>query len=226
MGVVIVGIGCLAYIGYLWKKNQCCHGYRLKHCCKCCHCECSCNCSCDCWVCCHNGCYQDGCCGSCCPESAPPSSVTSGVTVRRFNSFGDHESILSYGETDIDQVITVDSTYDCYVSNRISPSAPPAVTVQPVSDFEIYRPELLVETSERNRNDPTNDIPTFEQAMEMEIVPSGNSNQPIQFMHQTSSKSDDLPPAYKSFEFHPVLLPGNTYFSYPESLSVPSGTKL
>ena len=51
--------------------------------------------------------------------------------------------------------------------------------------------------------------------MQMEIISIGVG--PKELKHQYSSKSDDLPPTYDSYEFHPVLLPGN--------ISLP-GTKL
>ena len=53
-------------------------------------------------------------------------------------------------------------------------------------------------------------------AMQMEIVSIGV--QPKELKHQYSSKSDDLPPTYDSYEFHPVPLPGN--------ISEQTGTKL
>ena len=128
--------------------------------------------------------------------------------MRRINSFGYAETIDSYGETDIDQVI-------------LSPSAPPVVTVQPLTDNEIFIPNL--DADQQARNEPIDDIPTFHEALQMEIISIGN--QPREFMHQNSSKSDDLPPAYGSHAFHPVLLPGNTHFTYFDTATVQSGSK-
>ena len=55
--------------------------------------------------------------------------------------------------------------------------------------------------------------------MQMEIVSIGV--QPKELKHQYSSKSDDLPPTYDSYEFHPVPLPGELPY-----ISVQTGTKL
>ena len=52
--------------------------------------------------------------------------------------------------------------------------------------------------------------------MQMNIVSIGVRSKELK--HQYSSKSDDLPPPYDSYEFHPVPLPGN--------FSSPTGTKL
>ena len=50
----------------------------------------------------------------------------------------------------------------------------------------------------------------------MEIVSIGVRSK--EFKHQYSSKSDDLPPTYGSYELNPVPLPGK--------ISVQTGTKL
>jgi len=52
--------------------------------------------------------------------------------------------------------------------------------------------------------------------MQMEIVSIGV--RPKELKPQYSSKSDDLPPTYDSYELNAVPLPGN--------FSVPSGTRL
>ena len=98
----------------------------------------------------------------------------------------------------------------------ISPSAPPVVTVQPLTDYEIPIPNL--DANRQGRNEQIDDIPSFHEALQMEVISSGN--QAKELIHQTSSKSDDLPPAYDSHEFHPVLLPGNTHFTYFDTETV------
>ena len=128
--------------------------------------------------------------------------------IRRINSLGYAETIDSSGETDIDQVV-------------ISPSAPPVITVQPLTDYEIPIPNL--DANRQGRNEQIDDIPTFHEALQMEVISIGK--QARELIHQTSSKSDDLPPAYDSHEFHPVLLPGNTHYTYFDTETVQSGSK-
>ena len=190
----------ITYYLYKWKTSNCYYDARLRDCCKCCQCKCSCDGSCDCWCCCING---------CCPVSGIS-------TVESYNDIEvpgtRNESHEGGDEVDL---------RNAYLN--LPPAGTPAVTVQPLNDFEInqFVPDL---DADQRAVVQIDDLPTFDQALQMEVISSGAPTKKL--MHQSSSKSDDLPPTYDAVEFHPVLLPGNTYFTYLDGKTVQPGTKL
>jgi len=181
------------YLYLKLRQNKCCFGYRVKHCHPCCHCGCDCSC--------------DYCC--CCQKEGityrSNESRIINVEPRRFyieTTFHNNGTIISRG------VIPRALRQTDQIGQRNDLGLP------------IYFPDPITEQRviniEEFPNEPVDDIPTFEQAMQMEIVSIGV--RPKELKPQYSSKSDDLPPTYDSYELNAVPLPGN--------FSVPSGTRL
>ena len=201
-------IACMScYYVYKWKNNNCYYHVRERYWCKCCHCKCSCDGSCDCWCCCING---------CCPGTSISTNESTiehfedpGIRSERYDRIrsgtrnGGHE--VGLRRPDMERPVT------------------PAVTVQPLNDFEINR---IVPDPDTNRQTAVriDDLPTFNQALQMDVISTGVPTKKL--MHQSSSKSDDLPPTYDAYEFHPVLLPGNTHYTYFDRKTVQPGTKM
>ena len=179
---------------YKWKKTNCCYDERVRNWQRY-HCKCNCDGSCDRWCCCIKSTHL----------SAAENYDFEERGTRNERHDGGHEVDLRSA------------------NSSLPPAGTPAVTVQPLNDLVINR-----FVSDLDADQPTavpiDDLPTFDQALQMEVVSSGAPTKNL--MHQSSSKSDDLPPTYDAVEFHPVLLPGNTHYTYFDSKTVQPRTEM